>query len=337
MPRHRPSAVAFLSLLVGGLFFASSAAAHPPRATDFEIFADGLDGPEDLAFTDDGFLIVGSVEGDLKKFSPDGTSEILVTLDDRIAGVTVLADGRVLAASVDGDRVWAVTPEGDASIFAEGIGGPNFIVQTIREGRILASGSSSGDIVDITSGTPEIVIPGLDFPNGLAIRETRGVRHLYVALTLAGEVVRFPMFDDGSFGEMEMYAAGLLLADGLAFDQSGNLLVVGGGQLNVVRRNGEVENLSDDPLIDWPANLAFGQGPGWSTREVYLANFGPNFGDGTDVVSFRYNHRGAPLASAGLDGSDDGCAPNGLVRTRTPIRGGAIVCPKKTIRRLAVR
>lgn len=337
MRTHQLPAVAVLPLLLGAVLFVSSAAAHPPRATDFEVFADGLDGPEDLAFTDDGFLIVGSVEGDLEKFSPDGTSEILASVDDRIAGVTVLADGRVLAASVGGDRVWVVTPDGDASIFAEGIGGPNFMVQTIREGRILASGSTTGDIVDITDGTPEIVIAGLDFPNGLAIWESRGIRHLYVALTLAGEVVRFEMFDDGSFGEMEPYAAGLLLADGLAFDQSGNLLVVGGGQLNVVRPGGDVESLSTDPLINWAANLAFGQGPGWSTREVYLANFGPNFGDGTDVVSFRYNHRGAPLASAGLEGSDDGCTPNALVRTRTPIRGGAIVCPKKTIRRLAVR
>lgn len=313
------------------------ATAHQPRASDFEIFAEGLDGPEDLAFTDDGSLIVGSVVGELKKFAPDGTFEILATVDDPIAGVTVLADGRVLAASVGGDRVWAITPDGDASVFAEGIGGPNFIVQTIREGRILASASTAGAIVDITSGSPEVVISDVEFANGLAIREFRGVRHLYVAQTLASAVVRFRMFDDGSFGEMEPYAEDLLLADGLAFDRSGNLLVVGGGQLNVVRASGEVENLSDDPLINWPANLAFGQGPGWSTREVYLANFGPNFGDGTDVVQFRYNHRGAPLASEGLAGGDEGCSSNTFVRQRTPVRGGAIDCPKKRVRRLAVR
>lgn len=334
----KPTAsLAFSFGLAALLALAPPAAAHQPRATDFEVFADGVDGPEDLAFTADGALIVGSVAGDIKKFAPDGSEEILATVDDRIAGVTVLADGRVLAASVGGDRVWAITPEGESSVFAEGIGGPNFIVQTIREGRILASASTSGAIVDITSGSPEVVIPDLEFPNGLAIRETRGARYLYVALTLASEVVRFRMYDDGSFGEMEPYASDLLLADGLAFDRSGNLLVVGGGQLNVVRSGGAVESLSDDPLINWAANLAFGQGPGFSSREVYLANFGPNFGDGMDVVKFRYNHRGAPLASEGLASDDGGCSSTSLLRTRTPVRGGAIECPKRRVRRLPVR
>ncbi len=328
-----------LALVVLSLcaFPLSTTWAHPPRATDFEVFADGLDGPEDLAFTRDGRLIVGSVEGDIKSFAPDGTGTILATVDNRIAGVTVLADGRILAGSVDGDRVWAITPEGDASIFVEGVGGPNFIIQTIREGRILASGSSAGQIVDITNGTAEVVIPDVEFPNGLAIRESGGRRYLYVALTLASQVVRYRMYDDGTFGEQELYAEGLLLADGLAFDRSGNLLVVGGGQLNVVRRGGEVENLSDDPLINWAANLAFGQGPGWSTREVYLANFGPNFGDGTDVVKFRYNHRGAALASAGLEKTGT-CSTSPFLPTRTPVRGGAIQCPQRRgTRRLAVR
>ncbi len=336
MAIQRPLSILCLVAL-SALALSVPASAHQPRAMNFAVFADGLDGPEDLAFTRDGRLIVGSVEGDIKSFAPDGTGTILATVDDRIAGVTVLADGRVLAASVGGDRVWAITPDGETSVFAEGIGGPNFIIQTIREGRILASASSDGAIVDITDGTPRVVIPEVEFANGLAIREEGGRRHLYVAQTLASEVARFRMFDDGSFGERELYAAGLLLADGLAFDRSGNLLVVGGGQLNVVRRGGEVENLSADPLIKWPANLAFGQGPGWSTRDVYLANFGPNFGDGVDVVKFRYNHRGAPLASAGLSQAKS-CSSSSFLRTRTPIRGGAIECPQRRgSRRLAVR
>ncbi len=312
--------------------------AHPPRANRFEIFASGLDGPEDLAFTSDGRLIVGSVVGEIKSFGSDGSETLLATVEDSLAGVTVLADGRILAASVGGDRVWAVSPEGDVSLFAEGIGGPNFILQTRREGRILVSASTANAVVDITNGAPEVVLSNVEFANGLAIREFGGKRHLYVAKTLASEIVRFRMHDDGSFGEPELYAAGVLLADGLAFDRSGNLLVVGGGQLNAVTRNGKVENLSQNPLINWPANLAFGQGPGWKAREVYLANFGPSFGDGVDVVKFRYNHRGAPLASDGLEAAETSCKHRSLIRSRTPVRGGAIECPRRPIaRRLAVQ
>lgn len=320
-------------LLLGLLVLPS--VAHPPRATNFELFAEGIDGPEDLAFTRDGRLIVGSVTGTLKSFSPDGSSTIFATVPDPIAGVTVLSDGRVLAASVGADRVWAITPAGDAEVFAAGIGGPNFILETLREGRILTSASTGNAIVDITDGIPETVIADIEFPNGLAIRESGGKRHLYVAMTLASAVVRYEMFDDGSFGEQEPYADGLLLADGIGFDTSGNLLCVGGGMLLAVRPNGDVENLSDDPLMNWPSNLAFGEGPGFSSREVYLANFGPNFGDGREIIRFRYNHRGAPLASGARN--DERCTTRTLQR-RIPLRGGAIECStRRTVRRLAVR
>ena len=102
-----------------------------------------------------------------------------------------------------------------------------------------------------------------------------------------------------------------------------------------MRRTGEVETLFADPPLDWPSNLAFGQGRGFRSRDVYLANFGPTFGDGTEVVKFRYNHRGAPLASAGR--REQGCSGRTLSR-RTPLRGGAIACPSaRSVRRLAVR
>jgi len=336
MPTHRFRLVLLLFLVLGLAAIPAIVRAHPPVASDFVIFADGLDGPEGLAFTRDGRLIVGSVGGDIQSFTSDGTRTILATVPDPIAGVTVLSDGRVLAASVMGDRVWAITPRGDASVFAEGIGGPNFLLETIREGRILASASAAGAIVDITTGTPEVVIPNVEFANGLAVREEEGRRYLYVAMTLASAVVRYRMFSDGSFGDREPYAEGLLLADGLAFDVAGNLLVVGGGQLNVVRKGGEVEELSADPLFDWGSNLAFGQGRGFSRREVYVANFGPMFGDGTEVLRFRYNHSGAALAS--LARRRKRCGPGTLLGNRTPLRGGAIECaPARTVRRLAVR
>ena len=324
-------------VLLGSFSMASVGSAHAPRAARFAVFAEELSGPEDLAFTRDGELVVGSTTGDVLAFSPRGEARVLASVGDPLAGITALSDGRVLAASVAQDRVWAIAPEGDAAIFAEGVGGPNFMVET-ADGRILVSGSTGGVIADITSGTPEVVIPDLEFPNGLAIFEHDEGTYLYVALTLASEVHRFEMRSDGSFGPGELYAEGLLLADGLAFDTEGNLLVVGGGQLNVVdAESGEVSLLDDDPLINWPANLAFGQGRGWSTRDVYLANFGPNFGDGTDVVRFRYNHSGDPLASAPVD-EDEGCSRGDLLRSRVPLRGGAVRCPRPDrVRRVPVR
>jgi sugar lactone lactonase YvrE len=148
-------------------------------------------------------------------------------------------------------------------------------------------------------------------------------------------VVRLPFLSDGSLGEPELYAEGLTLADGLAFDRAGNLLVVGFGMLWVVNRAGEVEVLSEDPLLDWPANLAFGQGPGFSNRDVYLANFGQMFGNGTDVVRFRYSNPGAPLASAVR--SQGRCSQAGILPKRAPLGGGRIRCASAITRRLPRR
>jgi sugar lactone lactonase YvrE len=308
------------------------AVAAPPTARDFEVFASDLAGPEGLAFTKDGRLIVGSTTGDLLSFRSDGTSTLLANLAAPLAGITVLADGRVLAASVATGRVFAVTPRGESSVLAEGIGGANFVVQTLRDGRILVSASNSGEILDITDGTPRVLASGLNFPNGLATDEALGGRHLYVALTLPGQVVRLELRPNGSLGEPELFAEGLTLADGLAFDSAGKLLVVGFGMLWVVDRTGNVQVLSDDPLLDFPANLAFGQGWGFNRRDVYLANFGDMFGNGTDVVRFRYSTTGAPLAS-GAGSRFARCTPPGIL-PRAPLAGGQVRCFPAITRRV---
>jgi sugar lactone lactonase YvrE len=227
----------------------------------------------------------------------------------------------VLAASVPTGEVWQVLPDGATSLFASGIGGPNFIVQSPSDGRIFASAANADEIVEITGGEVRVVATGLDFPNGLALRESGPRRYLYVALTLVGQVVRLPLRGDGVFGEPELFAEGLTLVDGIAFDRAGNLLAVGFDTLWAVDRDGNVEVLSEDPLLDWPSNLAFGQGPGFSSRDLYLANFGPNFGDGMDVVRLRYSISGAPLAAVARPRP---CG-RGLARTRS--RGSALRCP----------
>lgn len=309
--------------------------AHPPEATDFEVFAGGLDGPEGLAFTRDGHLVVGGADGKVLRFAPDGTSTLLATLEDPITGVTVLSDGRVLAASLESGRVWAISPRGEARVFAEGISGPNTIVQSIRDGRIFVSASLQSTIVEITDGIPEIVLAAVSFPDGLAIAEERGRQYLYVALRLDGEIVRYRMFADGTFGEEEPYADGLFVS-AIAFDTVGNLLAAGEDRIMVRRRTGEVEVLSSDPLMDGPANLAFGQGRGFGRRDVYVTNYGKIFGEGTEVLQFRYNHPGAPLASTARPAGET-CGSRVVPTSRDPVRAGVVGCPRRGVRRLPAR
>ncbi len=221
-----------------------------------ELFAAGLDGPEGLAFSRDGGLIVGNSNGDVVRFAPDGSATLLANVGEPLAGIAVLRDKRILAASFAGARVWGIQA-GTASVVASGIPGANYVVETKRR-QILVSSSTTGNIVDISGGTPVVRASGLSFPNGLAL--DRRNRYLYVAETFLGRIVRLPLASNGALGAPEVWATGLPLADGIAFDRDHNLLVVGGGAVRVViAATGEIRQLVDDPLLNWPSNLAFGK------------------------------------------------------------------------------
>ncbi len=291
-----PRLLVLLILLVGT---ADSVSAHPPAAAPAEIFASGIAGPEGLAFTRDGKLVVGTITGDILLFEDDGTSTVLANVGERLAGLTLLRDGRVLAASFGTGRVWAVTRAGAASVFASGVPGVNFVVETRRNRRIFASASLAGQILDITTGTPVVAASGLTFPNGLALARLHGRRFLYVAESLGGggKISRMPLDDADVLGPLELLASGVFpLADGIALDGEGNVLVVNADTFKVILADtGEVQTLSADPLLDWPSNLAFGRRR-FGRRTIYLPNYGPGFGDGTTVVRLEYNHRGARLS-----------------------------------------
>jgi sugar lactone lactonase YvrE len=286
--------MALARLLALTILAASTARAHhPPAAEVPTIFVDGVAGPEGLAFARDGRLIVGTTTGQLLRFAPDGSRTVLADVGEALAGITVLRNKHILAASFGAGRVWSVHPKtGAASVFASDIPGANFIVET-RRGRILVSASTAGTIFDITDGTPVPRATGLAFPNGLAIGRDG---FLYVAETFNNRIRRLLLSGDGTLGPPEPYATGTSLADGIAFDRAGNLLVVGLDSVRVVAVGSATGAfLSNDPLLDWPSNLAFGRGRGFKRKDVYLVNFGQLFGNGTTIVRFRYNHQRSPL------------------------------------------
>jgi sugar lactone lactonase YvrE len=178
-------------------------------------------------------------------------------------------------------------------VFASGIGGPNFVVQT-RHDRIYASASTAGQIVEITGRSPVVRASGLSFPNGMAIGKDR---YLYVAETGASRVSRLLMNNrNGTLGPPAVYAASLPFADGLAFDRKMNLLVVGANSLRVVERGNQTPlTMTEDPLFNGPSNLAFGRNRAFDRYALYLANFGTQFGNGTTVIKVRFSNLGTKL------------------------------------------
>src|SRR5262245_5789288 len=93
------------------------------------VFASGLAGPEGIAMTRSGKLVVGTVTGDVYRVDETGATSLLASTGDRLAGVSVLKDGRIAACGFDQDRVWVIDENGTPSILASGIDGPNFVAQ----------------------------------------------------------------------------------------------------------------------------------------------------------------------------------------------------------------
>src|SRR5262249_18996351 len=146
---------------------------------------------------------------------------LVATVGEPFAGVAVLKDGHVLACAFGHDHVWSIDPATGGRTLYASVRSPNFVMQT-RRGHVLVSSSVTGTIVDITNGANVVLATGPSYPNGLAVRS----RVLYVAETSANRVSRLPFTTAGSLGPPEVYATGLPLADGIAFDRPGNLFVV---------------------------------------------------------------------------------------------------------------
>jgi len=279
------------TILAGAIWLGAAVAlAHPPTVGPAAPFASGFAGPEGLAFGKDGTLFTGTADGDILRVGGDGTTSLLASTGDRLAGVSVLRDGTILACGFNANRVWAVDPvNGAASVYAN-VSSPNVVVQTKR-GHVIASSTFTGTIVDITNGANVVLASGFPFPNGLAIRK----KYLYVADTLLGSVQRLPFTTPGSLGPPEPYASGLTFADGIAFDRPGNLFVVGFDTLFLVDARTQAVTTFGDPLYDWPSNLAFGKSSLYGKTTMFFANFGPGLADGTTIVKVPTNHTGARL------------------------------------------
>jgi sugar lactone lactonase YvrE len=207
-------------ILAGAIWLGTTLAlAHPPTVGPAAPFAGGIAGPEGLAFGKDGTLFVGTADGDILRVASDGTTSLLASTGDRLAGVSVMRDGTILACGFNMNRVWAIDPVSAAASVYANVSSPNFVVQTKR-GHVIVSSSFTGSLVDITNGANVILASGLSFPNGLAVRK----RQLYVAETFANRVSRLPFATPGSLGAPEIYATGLPFADGIAFDRPGQPL-----------------------------------------------------------------------------------------------------------------
>ena len=249
----------------------------------FEIFAEGLDHPEGLAFDDDGNLWAGGELGQIYKIDPNGKNRVVATLGGFNLGLTFSPRQDLYVCNFKLGFLIQLDRSGKTKRSWERVGRyrlrtPNFSVFD-GSGNLYFSDSgefNKGDgflFVLRPNGKIEQLLDRLSFPNGLSLSADE--RTLYIVQSTKNNVLAVPVLGSGEIGEPRVYAADLdRVPDGAALDAAGNLYVTCYASHNVYRVNpdGKVSLFAEDPqgtMLASPTNAAFG---GANFDEMYFAN-----------------------------------------------------------------
>jgi len=267
------------------------------RKNDIEIFTHipkgpgDFDGPEGIVYATDGNLYITSGDGWVYRISETGKVDPFAEVTGRPLGIALDLTAQLYVCESKSGAIVRVKPNGQVAIVADHAGSrkmqaPNFAVFDERGWLYISdSGSSTlekpqpdGAIFRISpNGECELFADNLFLPNGLAMRS--GEFALYVAQSTENNVLRLEIKDDYSLGEIRVFADELnSVPDGMAFTQSGDLLVVAGGTDTIysVSAGGQLEIFAQDPppstaQLFAAANCAFG---GVNLDEIFITNLG---------------------------------------------------------------
>jgi len=249
----------------------------------FEVFAEGLDHPEGLAFDADGNLWAGGELGQIYRINPKGKVRIVTTVGGFNLGLTFSGRQQLyvcnfkLGALLQLDRSGKILRTWERANRYR-LRNPNFSVFD-REGNLYFSDSGAWKKEDgflfvlRPNNKIEELLCGLSFPNGLSLSADE--RTLYVVQTTRDNVLAVPIVSPAKIGEPYVYAHSLhSIPDGAALDADGNLYVTCYASHNVYRvsPNGEVRLFAGDrdaTMLASPTNAAFG---GERFDQLYFAN-----------------------------------------------------------------
>ena len=244
----------------------------------FEIFANGLDHPECLAFDREGWLWAGGESGQVYRITPGGTCETVTEMGGFCAGVAWSPDDAELFVCNPQHGVVRVSRTGEWSVFAKKAGKHQLICPNYglfdRSGNYYVTDSGNwkkhnGCLVKYGSdGGGEIVAGPFGYANGLALSADE--RYLFMVESDTDTVYRIDL-DTGTAG---IYADHVgRLPDGLALDAAGDLFACcyASDDIHRIGPTGERTLFAYDRwamLLSRPTNLAFRDG------YLYAANLG---------------------------------------------------------------
>lgn len=238
----------------------------------FEVFSDGLDHPEGLAFDREGNLWAGGELGQVYRIDPKGRAKKVVDLGGFNLGVTVSAKQDLFLCNLKKHSLIQIDRRGKLLRHWELAGSyrfrtPNFAVFD-SAGNLYFSDSgewqqNDGYVLTLRpNGKVEVFAGPFAFPNGLSLSPDE--RTLFIVESTADAVTALSIKADGTAGPRSTYARGLhRVPDGCGLDSDGNLYVTCYASHNVykVAPRGKVSLFAEDPfgtMLASPTNVAFG-------------------------------------------------------------------------------
>jgi gluconolactonase len=256
----------------------------PTLALDrFEVFAEGLDHPEGLAFDRDGNLWAGGELGQIYRIDPKRRVKVVATLGGFNLGLTFSNRQDLYVCNFKLGALIKIDRSGKVIRSWERVGHyrlrtPNFAVFD-REGNLYFSDSGGWHANDgflfllRPNGKIDQLLSGLAFPNGLSLSADETT--LFIVQSTKDNVLAVPVGSGEVNGKPRVYASELHhVPDGAALDAEGNLYVTCYASHNVYRvaPDGKVRLFAADregTMLASPTNIAFG---GTHFDEMYFAN-----------------------------------------------------------------
>ena len=274
------------------------------ESPDAERLATGFIFTEGPLWHPDGYLLFVDIRTSrIYRLTPGGEPEVVREDSGEANGMTFDADGRLVVCEMVNRRVARQEDDGAWTTVADGYNGqrlnrPNDVVlksdgslyftnpgrQRLEASEIEMPFNSVQRV--FPDGTVEMVVPGFEYPNGLAFSPDESV--LYVSNTRPGQyIIAYDLDADGAvrgvrhFADMPSDTDTNGVPDGMKVDAEGRVYCTGPGGCWVFDPNGAPMGVIRLP--EYPANCAWGGADGRTM--FFTAN--------TSVYSARMRTRGA--------------------------------------------
>jgi gluconolactonase len=282
------------------------------KTSDIQWRGQGLSRPECVLAERDGTLWCSDNRGGVTRIAPDGSQAVIGTIPGAPNGLALERGGSLLIANIEDGKLYRLFRDGRHEIVLDAIDGKplgavNFVYRDGERIWVTVSTRHSprreaveraipdGYVILIDNGKARVAAEGFCFTN--EVRVDRARRHLYLAETAKGRVLRMELGEDGSLGRPETYGPEPIApgarVDGLTFDAEGNLWVteVAHNGIYVIAPDRSCRCVFSDPggeTVTFPASVVFA-GP--DLRTVYIGSIPL-----TRLPWFRAPVAGEPLA-----------------------------------------